>query len=202
MSSVNIEPRLPALHSRIRRRRAQIGLTGTQLGQRAGISASYVSVIENGAKVPEEGVAAALARALGDDEALYRAWARAARLGVHDLALLNELAAIARTPALASLVESGEALRRRRSVTRRAASSPAACVRSPSASRPRRRVSSRFHCSTRVPTRRGVGPPATSCCSTRACSQASSRRISSRTRSVPRRPGACAAWSPRATAWC
>lgn len=110
MSSVNIEPRLPALHSRIRRRRAQIGLTGTQLGHRAGISASYVSVIENGAKVPEEGVAAALARALGDDEALYRAWARAARLGVHDLALLNELAAIARTPALASLVESGEAL--------------------------------------------------------------------------------------------
>jgi len=42
-------------------------------------------------------------RALDDDEALYRAWARAARLGVHDLALLNELEAIARTPALREL---------------------------------------------------------------------------------------------------
>jgi hypothetical protein len=69
-----------------------------------------VSLIENGAKVPEEDVAAGIARALEDDEALYRAWARATRLGIHDLALLNELEAIAQAPAYVSLVESGEDL--------------------------------------------------------------------------------------------
>lgn len=89
-----------------------MGLTGTELAQRAGISTSYVSLIENGAKIPEEDVAAGIARALDDDEALYRAWARAARLGIHDLALLNELEAISRTPAYVRLVESGEELPR------------------------------------------------------------------------------------------
>ena len=112
MSSDVHYSRLPSLHTRIRRRRAQLGLTGGELAQRAGISTSYVSLIERGAKVPEEEVAAGLARALGDDEALYRGWARAARLGVHDLALLNELELIARTPAYASLVESGQELPR------------------------------------------------------------------------------------------
>jgi transcriptional regulator with XRE-family HTH domain len=106
------EKRLPDLHTRMRRRRSQLGLTGTELAQRAGISTSYVSLIETGAKVPEEDVAANLARALDDDEALYRAWARAARFGVHDLALLNELEAISRTPAYLTLVESGEELPR------------------------------------------------------------------------------------------
>jgi transcriptional regulator with XRE-family HTH domain len=85
-------------------------LTGTEVAQRAGISTSYVSLIETGAKVPDEEVAASLARALEDDEALYRAWARAARIGVHDLALLNQLEAIARTPAYVDLVESGQEL--------------------------------------------------------------------------------------------
>ena len=106
------EKRLPDLPTRMRRRRSQLGLTGTELALRAGISTSYVSLIETGAKVPEEDVAANLARALDDDEALYRAWARAARLGVHDLALLNELEAISRTPAYRTLVESGEELPR------------------------------------------------------------------------------------------
>ena len=106
------EKRLPDLHTRMRRRRSQLGLTGTELAQRAGISTSYVSLIENGAKIPEENVAAGIARALDDDEALYRAWARAARLGIHDLALLNELEAISRMPAYVSLVESGEELPR------------------------------------------------------------------------------------------
>ncbi|HXY40346.1 MAG TPA: helix-turn-helix transcriptional regulator [Vicinamibacteria bacterium] len=110
MSSADVTPRVPALHARIRRRRAQIGVTGTELAQRAGISTSYVSVIESGAKVPDETVAAALARALGDDEALYRAWARAARLRVHDLELLNGLATIAATPALVRMIEGGEPL--------------------------------------------------------------------------------------------
>ena len=49
-----IEKRLPDLRTRMRRRRAQLGLTGTELAQRAGISTSYVSLIETGAKVPEE----------------------------------------------------------------------------------------------------------------------------------------------------
>jgi transcriptional regulator with XRE-family HTH domain len=105
--------RLPAVHTRIRRRRSERGLTGTELAQRAGISASYVSVIENGARVPDEEVAALIARALDDDETLYRAWARASRLGPNDAALLRELEAISRTPAFASLVESGGELPRR-----------------------------------------------------------------------------------------
>ena len=37
-------------------RRAQLGLTGAELAERANISASYVSLIENGAKVPDEEV--------------------------------------------------------------------------------------------------------------------------------------------------
>lgn len=104
------QKRLPSLQARMRTRRSQLGLTGAELAQRAGISPSYVSLIESGAKTPDEGVAAGLARALGDDEALYRAWARAARLGLHDLELLNQLDVISRTPAYMELVESGEEL--------------------------------------------------------------------------------------------
>jgi transcriptional regulator with XRE-family HTH domain len=103
-------PRLPGLNARIRARRAELGLTGATLAARAGISSSYVSLIETGAKVPDETVAAAIARGLEDDEALYRAWARAARLGLHDLPLLNRLELIGRTPAYRKLVESGGAL--------------------------------------------------------------------------------------------
>jgi transcriptional regulator with XRE-family HTH domain len=103
---------MPALHTRIRRRRTEKGLTGAELAQRASISPSYVSLIENGAKVPDEDASARLARALDDDESLYRAWARAARFGLHDLAILNELDTIARTPGFASLVESGRELPR------------------------------------------------------------------------------------------
>jgi len=54
-------------------------LRGVELARKAGISASYVSLIEKGQKLPEEGVAARIARALDDDEELYRAWAREAR---------------------------------------------------------------------------------------------------------------------------
>ncbi len=109
--------RLPAVHTRIRRRRSERGLTGSELAQRAGISTSYVSVIENGARVPDEEVAALIARALEDDESLYRAWARASRLGPNDVALLQELEAISRTPAFASLVASGGELPRRDAAT-------------------------------------------------------------------------------------
>jgi len=103
---------LASLPVRIRNRRAHLRLTGRELAERAGISTSYVSLIETGAKVPDAEVAAGLARALGDDEALYRAWSRAARLGLDDLALLRELERIARTPAYTSLVESGQELPR------------------------------------------------------------------------------------------
>ena len=83
---------------RIRMKRTQIGLTGAELAQRADISPSYVSLIEKGAKVPDEDVAARIARALRDDEDLYRAWARASRLGLHKLTLLNRMEAISRSP--------------------------------------------------------------------------------------------------------
>jgi DNA-binding XRE family transcriptional regulator len=102
--------RLPSLNARIRMKRSQLGLTGAELAQRAGISPSYVSLIERGAKVPDEDVAARLARALRDDEDLYRAWARASRLGVHKLNLLNRMEAISRSPAYLSAVERGESL--------------------------------------------------------------------------------------------
>lgn len=102
--------RLPSLNARIRMKRSQIGLTGAELAQRADISPSYVSLIERGAKVPDEDVAARLARALRDDEDLYRAWARASRLGVHKLNLLNRMETISRSPAYLSAVERGDSL--------------------------------------------------------------------------------------------
>jgi transcriptional regulator with XRE-family HTH domain len=111
--------RLPGLNARIRTRRLQLGLTGAELAERTDISASYVSLIEGGAKVPDEDVAARLARALGDDPDLYRGWARAARLGLEKLDLVNQLEAIAQTPAYLSLVESGQALPRLDSETAR-----------------------------------------------------------------------------------
>src|SRR2546426_10244425 len=40
------------------------------------VSAPYISLIENGHKVPDEAIAVALADALGEDRALYRAWVR------------------------------------------------------------------------------------------------------------------------------
>jgi transcriptional regulator with XRE-family HTH domain len=63
---------------RIRERRLSRGLSFHQLAILAGIKApSHVFHIENGHKTPSEEVAARLARALEDDESLYRAWARA-----------------------------------------------------------------------------------------------------------------------------
>jgi transcriptional regulator with XRE-family HTH domain len=104
--------RLPELNARIRARRSQLGLTGVELAQRSGISPSYVSLIESGAKVPDEDVAKGLARVLDDDEDLYVAWARASKLGPGKLDLVNRLEAASRKPAYVSLVESGHALPR------------------------------------------------------------------------------------------
>jgi transcriptional regulator with XRE-family HTH domain len=100
--------RLPSLNARIRTRRTQLGLTGAELSQRADISPSYVSLIEKGAKVPDEDVAARLAKALRDDEDLYRAWARASRLGLHRINLLNRIETISRSPRYMRLFERGE----------------------------------------------------------------------------------------------
>ncbi len=108
--------RLPSLNARIRMKRTQLGLTGAELAQRADISPSYVSLIENGAKVPDEDVAARLARALRDDEDLYRAWARASRIGLHKLNLLNRMETISRSPSYLGMVERGESLPERLTV--------------------------------------------------------------------------------------
>ena len=48
--------------------------SGSRTRRSASVSASYVSLIENGYKVPDEPIAVALAEALGDDPRLYRAW--------------------------------------------------------------------------------------------------------------------------------
>ena len=112
-------PRLPSLNARMRTRRGQLGLTGLELAQRAGISPSYVSLIEKGTKVPDEDVAARIALALEDDQELYRAWARAVRLGLDSLTNLNHLQLISREPAYRQLVESGHPLPRLPSPTAR-----------------------------------------------------------------------------------
>lgn len=103
-------PRLPSLNARIRTKRRQLGLTGAELAQRADISPSYVSLIEKGAKVPDERVAARIARALRDDEELYRAWAQASRVGLDGLNLMSRMEAISRSPDHLKAVERGEVL--------------------------------------------------------------------------------------------
>src|SRR2546422_1028215 len=63
---------------RIRARRLALGLTLGQVSERAGLrSPSFVFHIERADKAPSEATAVALARALGDDVELYRAWAKA-----------------------------------------------------------------------------------------------------------------------------
>ena len=94
--------RIP-LRDRIRNLRRKRGWTGYELARKAGVSPSYVSLIENGLKVPEEAVAIAIAGALGDDESLHRAWTRTARHG--DLGETRD--------ALEKALEAGDAARLR-----------------------------------------------------------------------------------------
>lgn len=62
---------------RLKKLRLAKGLTLRKLAQMAGISSpSYLLHIENGERVPNEEFAARLARALGEDPEIYRAWAR------------------------------------------------------------------------------------------------------------------------------
>ena len=65
---------------RIRDLREERGQPAYSLAKRVGISASYMSLIENGEKIPSESVALQLARELGDDPELYLAWVHGARL--------------------------------------------------------------------------------------------------------------------------
>ena len=71
-------------------RRAAAGLGasgGTDARSRDTVSACYLSLIENGRKVPNEAIAVALAEALDDDPRLYRAWVRARKHTELDAAL-------------------------------------------------------------------------------------------------------------------
>jgi len=56
------------------------GMTGLELARRAGVSPSYVSLIEHGEKVPSEDVAVRIAQALGEREDVYRIWAATAKM--------------------------------------------------------------------------------------------------------------------------
>ncbi|MBP7149189.1 MAG: helix-turn-helix transcriptional regulator [Acidobacteria bacterium] len=55
-------------------------MTGMELARRAGVSPSYVSLIEHGEKIPSEDVAVRIARSLGEREDLYRVWAATSRM--------------------------------------------------------------------------------------------------------------------------
>lgn len=62
---------------RIRRKRQMLDWSLEELARRAGLkSRSYVHHIESGDRVPSEEVAVRLARALGEDVEVFRAWAR------------------------------------------------------------------------------------------------------------------------------
>jgi len=100
--------RLPSLNARIRMKEEPARPHGGRARPARRHLPSYVSLIEKGAKVPDEDVAARIARALRDDEDLYRAWARASRVGLQKINLLSRMEAISRSPAYLSLVESGQ----------------------------------------------------------------------------------------------
>jgi transcriptional regulator with XRE-family HTH domain len=77
----------PLAH-RLRERRTALSLSYRKLAAMAGLqSPSFVYHVENGHKFPSEEVAARLARALGEDEELYRAWSRVRRRGDLDSTL-------------------------------------------------------------------------------------------------------------------
>ena len=67
-----------SIPQRIADRRKRRKLAGYQLAKKAGISPSYLSLIERGHKLPSVEVAVRIARALGDREELYRAWVETA----------------------------------------------------------------------------------------------------------------------------
>ena len=69
---------LDPIRDRLRRRRLSLRLTFRTIAGRAGLrSAAYVFHIETGHRVPTEAVAVRLARAVGENERVFAAWARA-----------------------------------------------------------------------------------------------------------------------------
>ncbi|WP_406169601.1 helix-turn-helix transcriptional regulator [Streptomyces canus] len=76
--------RMRALGARLRGLRADAGLTGAALAQRAGVGQPTVSKVENGRMVPSDDVLGRLSRALGLDEVTSRE--------VHDLLVAVEAA--------------------------------------------------------------------------------------------------------------
>jgi len=100
------------LHRRIRNRREELGLTAVELARIVRVSPSYISLIENGEKIPGAEVAASIALALGDDPGLYVAWTHSTRhedpeRQLRDLARLRDYSS---DPALLERLESGEDL--------------------------------------------------------------------------------------------
>jgi transcriptional regulator with XRE-family HTH domain len=120
-----------AMLERIRNRRTALGLSGVELAQRAQISPSYVSLIERGFKIPNEDAAARLARALEDDEDLYRAWARAERYGLDKLDQMQRLDDLTSDAQTTRILASGRDLPRvAPAAPRAAAAAPAQRMRS------------------------------------------------------------------------
>ena len=64
---------------RIRSLRIARGLSLQKLGERARAAPSHIFHIENGDKTPSEALAARIARTLGEDVQIFRAWARLRR---------------------------------------------------------------------------------------------------------------------------
>jgi len=60
----------------VKRRRETLGLTATALADQLGVSKSFVSLIESGARVPGEAHVRRLAEILGDDPDALAAWVR------------------------------------------------------------------------------------------------------------------------------
>lgn len=87
-------------------------MTGQDLAERAGVSASYISLIEKGVRIPSEEAAQAIARALNDDPELYRVWVQSDRIG--DLesawARLHRARSYASSPAFRQRLRSGQDL--------------------------------------------------------------------------------------------
>lgn len=97
------------LHRRIRTLRLRRGMTGMELARKAGVSPSYVSLIEHGEKIPSEEVAVRIAQSLGEREDLYRVWAATSRMDEKTrLAVLRLRAVDGSSPRLET-AEEGEA---------------------------------------------------------------------------------------------
>jgi len=116
--------------------RATKALALTPAGREHGgtVSISYLSLIETGRKVPDEEIAVAVARALGDDVRIHRAWVRARKRSDLDAALkaaetLRDL--LGRGDAAARAPSEAQRARRRGTRSQRASSFVGARLRVP-----------------------------------------------------------------------